>query len=343
MERTKTAWRVVSDPYAPEERWVAACLETDSSSLVPEGIAPKSPQRALTEVVAISALVAALGGAFAGQSTHAMYYLHHTLGQWLLNDTAFEVWGSFYSWFNQPNALTSYIPFFFSYSMGFLSSSFKLQKPALYTNFCMLGCYFIILAQGNLFFGDSYNEILMTTGLVGAVGSFFVGRKIAANLARITRPERVFNSMLWGLAPAVLFVPLLPFLQSFPVTLGICLAVPAIAGLMAAATCGTASPKTARMFSLVVATPFLMAALLHVPVTLWYYFTWPVSESGGLWLGLTREWMYFFGLPIAALALPAIGGLIGSRFLDKMAAEKSPFAPITATETCPLPVAQSVE
>jgi hypothetical protein len=348
MERTKAAWRVVSDPYAPESSWVPACAEAETTALMAQSGKPLEKRRfALFEVVALSGVVAVLGGICAGQSVHALYYVQHLFGQYVFNDYRFEAWGQFYYWFNQPNAVAVYIPFFFSTSMGFLARARNLGKLSTVLNFTILTLYFSIVASMSnvIATGDymGYDTLMSASGVVGAALAHFFGRSIAGNLASVTNPQRVFNAMLWGFAPAVLFFKGLPFLDNFAVALFLCLSMPVIVGLMAVASTGATSLRTAMLLALSGASPLVFSSLLHLPIALWFAVNWTFEAGSPLIAGLARDACYLLALPMAALTLPVVGALIANKFFQKNEEEQLILGPATAAKICPLPVAHTVE
>jgi hypothetical protein len=317
MYKTKTAWKVVSDPYAPESSWVPACASAnrDECGPPPEGVvdpSERSTGRKVAEVVLLSSFLAVIGGAFAGQSVHVNYFAEHLIGSFLYNDIAFEQWGAFYYWFNQANAACTYIPLFFSYSMGFWASVYKFGKNFSLITAGSLALYLVTLSFFHPTFPFvnepiSYYELLLASGAAGSIAAFFLGKSIARNVAAIISPRIIY------FATAVALFPMpLSFLgwnmQNYVLTASVCVSIPLAIGYIIRRM-HSGSLKTSILLSITAASPLVLCGLMHLPVASW--FGNALAESSTLSASFGRELFYISVLPLLALGLPVLGTLFG--------------------------------
>lgn len=325
MESTKNAWRVVSDPYAPESSWVAACAETTSiapSALGQDSAPPQSELRRTCEAIAFSIMVALSGGVLAGQSVHLLYFAQHIIGQAIYSNYLYAPWSDFYYWFNQPNAVMVYMPFFFSFSMGFLSKVKHLGRMSTIANFSALTAYFSLVSLGASgassagFNMIDYDSLLLTTGIVGSALAHFFAGSIASNLSSVTKPQRVFYALAAGLVPASLFFSG-SFLNSLNGTIIFALVIPIAIGILTSLSTGVTTPKTAALLALAAASPLTVCGLLHAPMAVWFAVNSPIDVGSGVIPSAFRDVVYVMTLPSMALVLPVLGALVGSRLNRK--------------------------
>ncbi len=340
MLKTKTAWKVVSDPYAPEAQWAPACAEPITGD-VPGHIfraytqtREKSTEQKVAEATILSLGIALLGGAFAGQSVHVNYYAQHVFAQLFFGDHFFEPWGSFYYWYNQANAVCTYIPIFFAYSMGFWSSVNNLGRK--FGVFCAFLCaaYFTFVHSMHLVFPfvqekDSYTTLLMAIGAVGSVMAFFLGRSIARNVAAIINPRLIFLSLIYIFMPMIF--SFLPAMSKFGLVAAVSVLSAVLLGLYIRCM-HKGSLKTSILLSLSAASPLVLCGLMHVPVAGW--FETLDSQTSGLLFFFSRDLFYYLSLPLAALMLPVIGtsaghwlGLNAMRSSDNLTASNTGLEP----------------
>lgn len=357
MEKTKAAWKVVSDPFAPESSWVPACAETPdtapplSSELILDG-ADKSDKNKIAIMIGLSAVMAGLAGTFAAQCVHANYFAQHLFGQIVYSDSAFEPWGAFYFWFNQANGVLAYIPVVFSYSMGFLSSTFSLPwKVMAVINSALLIVYFAVVNhfwQYVPFAGDpqTYFTLLAATGIVGSILACILGQRVADNLRSLIKPEKIFMALLLAMAPALLFTNILNLMNSFTTTAVVCLMLPFALGTLTRRNSKATSAKTSILLALSAASPLFLCALLHIPMATWFGFNWSAVDGFSL-NAVFRDVFYYLVLPALALALPAGGALFVNGLIKMQPTaedEPLPFAPAAiAGETCPSPAMLKTE
>lgn len=344
MLKTKTAWKVVSDPYAPEAQWAPACAEPITGE-VPLHIfraytqsKAKSTGQKVAEATILSLGIALLGGAFAGQSVHVNYYAQHVFAQLFFGDHLFETWGTFYYWYNQANALCTYIPIFFAYSMGFWSSVNGLGRKfgGLCAGLC--AAYFIFVHSMHLVFPfvqekDSYTTLLMAIGAVGSALAFFLGKTIAKNVAAIVNPRLIFISLIY------IFVPMmfscLPVMSNFGFVAAVNVLSAILLGLYIRGM-HRGSLKTSILLSLSAASPLVLCGLLHVPVAGW--FETLDSQASGLLFFFSRDLFYYVSLPLAALTLPVFGTVAGHWLgLNALRSPESLSASLTGMEPYALP------
>src|SRR5581483_2386331 len=152
MEKTRTKFKIVSDPFAPEEKWLPACHSTDEGSAAiacdiwssEDRSKPSDRLKRFAGLLVLSVTLAVSGGIIAGQSIHTMYYAYHVVcisaGQW-----GFEPWGSFYHWYNQAPALNCYMPVLFSYFAAYILTFHGSGKTSLWVWLTVMGCYYLWL------------------------------------------------------------------------------------------------------------------------------------------------------------------------------------------------------
>lgn len=330
MESTKSAWKVVSDPYAPESSWVAACAgsaeipgQSGISRLSENGLANEmEPQRCelrrICETIVLSGMVALLGGVLAGQSVHLLYFSQHLVGQFFYADYQFAPWSDFYFWFNQPNAVMVYVPFFFSFSMGFLSRVNSLGRLCTVANFSALTAFFSLISLGvsgvssGGFDMIQYDSLMLTTGIFGSALAHFFGGLIATNLSSITQPRKVFYSLAGGLVPASLLCTGL-FLNDLSGAIILSVTAPVLIGFLVAVATGVTRPKTAALLALTAASPLAVCGLLHIPIAIWFAINSPIDVGSGLIPSAVRDLVYVTALPTVALLLPVFGSVLGAK------------------------------
>jgi len=272
MYKTKTAWKVVSDPYAPESRWVPAFAEVcgaegpDYEMHASGAQKPKTTSRKVSEAVALSVVAGLLGGAFAGQCVHLTYFAHHLFEQVVFNHFYFEPWGAFYFWYNQNNSAFVYIPLFFSYSMGFWASIHNLGKGFNALNFGILALYILTMSglhQYVPFISEQqYFSTLLGAGMAGSIIAFFLGKTIAKNISAVINPRLIFLSLFFVFIPAM--CPILPSMGRFDVIATAY--VVAVFGIGCAIRCmHNGSLKTSILLSLTAASPLVLCGLMHIP------------------------------------------------------------------------------
>ena len=317
MERTKTAWKVVSDPYATESSWIAACAETAEEAVVPDTENTRPEIYRTYEAAVLSCLVALLGGVLAGQSVHILYYFQNVIFHHLYSNYLYAPWSDFYYWINQPNASTVYIPFFFSFSMGFLAIARNLGRMSTVVNFFVLTLYFSLLTQetrgvsGGGFDIVNYDALLVTTGIVGSALAHFFGGSIAKNLSSVTKPRVVFFALAAGLTPVAIFFSGASLSNFIGAMLFAC-AIPVFIGFLLSLFVGFTTRKTAVLLALSVGSPLVVCGLLHIPMAIWFAINSPIDVGGGGVPSAIRDVVYALALPTMALVLPALGALIGS-------------------------------
>ena len=195
MHKTKTGWKVVSDPYAPEAQWAPACAEPIIDEdpwhafQIYRQRANQSTGQKVAEATLLSLLIALLGGAFAGQCVHLTYYAQHLFGQFFFSEYSFETWGPFYYWYNQANAVCTYIPLFFAYSMGFWTSIHGFGKKCFAATFGVTTLYSVVVYLLHLSFPfvqekELYTTLLLGLGVVVRQLHFFLERQSRKMLLR---------------------------------------------------------------------------------------------------------------------------------------------------------------
>lgn len=330
MEKTKTAWKIVSDPYTPEEKWLPACdpasgtglsaSQDSSSGQLPShagAICPSPPAvnlAGLIKVAGASSLAAVLGGALAGQAVHTMYYSYHLVGQALQDFGAFEPWGAFYYWFNQPCSQLAYLPILFSYSFGFLGRAHGLGKSATIGCLAIVGIYFIsVLGYIPLAEHMDYSRLWLAVGGIGSLVAYFLGRTVSSSLSATIKPNALFKAAMIGLSPALLLL-FPPALSSFAIVLAVCLITPCLVGWFVSRSSAASSIKTSVSLALSACSPLVLCGLLHIPIAVWFALVlWPLDVVSMPHIALGRGLVYFLSIPIAVILAAVAGGYLGGR------------------------------
>jgi hypothetical protein len=365
MESTNTAWAVVSDPFAPESSWIPACVESADVQFARQPAPQRCKLRRTCEVIVSSGTLALLGGVLAGQSVHLLYFAQHLVAQFICSDYQYAPWSDFYFWFNQPNAVMVYMPFLFSFAMGFLSRVNNLGRVSTLVNFSALTAYFSLLSLGvsgvvsDGFNIVQYDSVMLTVGIVGSALAHFLGGSVSNNLTTVTQPQKLFYALAAGLVPATLLCSC-HSMNSFSSALLICVATPILVGFLAPIMTGASSPKTAAFLALAAASPLAFCGLLHIPMAAWFSLQSPVYVGSGFLPSVFRDLVYVTVLPSIAVILPVLGSTIGFTLgktdkirkllfakrpssVDLHAAPQAVLLSANAAESCPLRTRQSIE
>ncbi|MBX9669308.1 MAG: hypothetical protein K2X93_16910 [Candidatus Obscuribacterales bacterium] len=323
MEQTRCAFKVVSDPYAPEESWLPACSQVESSTALVhrDDFAFPTTFHAVVCTLGLSMIMALLGGALAGQSTHVSYYAHHLFSLFAYNDLSFEPWGRFYFWFNQVSTAFAFAPAMFCYSIGFLGICFGLGRKATWLALPSMAIYFVAINLLYLSSGTTdvnqpsfYFTVWNLVGLVGSVLAFTLGKRVAVSLSSVTSPFKLYVAMMFGLLPCgILCLSYSPVLYWYHALVGLCLATPMFIGISAPVILKASSVKSALSLALTANTPLVFCALLHVPIGIWYVASWSPRSQYGLMAELCQYAFYCVVPLLVPIVAAAFGGLRASR------------------------------